>query len=148
MGWTDRQHNRILLYILFGIAVVFSIVLTVYRVPRRFSDLVNLMNLQSISKVVIVNGITGNSTVVTEPDDIDALLALVEDKSYLRSLRQSDSEGYLYAFEMYIGDHQIIRFGNTGDHININGSWYDLDKQLRYEEVDALVQQMESNTTQ
>lgn len=132
-----RTTRRTLwIYLLIGFLSVASIAATIYRVPRTLDDIAGFAGLGNINEVTMINGTTGSTVTSRDPEVIRSLLKLVNVPSYSRSLDQSAVAGYLYTFRFQAGSLSILDFSNTGNHIRINGIWYDLDTPIRYEAID------------
>lgn len=145
MRQTARKNS--LLYLLIGLLAAASIAATVYRVPRTLSDIAGLIALDAIDEVVMINGTDGSSIVCTQPQLIRSLVGIVNGPSYSRSLNQVRQTGFLYSFRFMAGEIVVLDFSNTGDHIRINGIWYDLDSPIAYGDIDEWFRYVEASTT-
>lgn len=102
---------------------------TLYR-PRQFGDLYT-GDTSAITRIVLLNGINGETHVIAAPDGIAAFFDLAGSLSYTRQLNQAPRGGYLYRAELYAGEKKTLEMVFSSQEVAVNGVYYDLDSDVR-----------------
>jgi hypothetical protein len=98
--------------------------------PRQLADLY-AGDASAITRIVLLNGINGETHVVAAPDGIAAFFDLAGSLSYTRQLNQAPRGGYLYRAELYAGEEKTLEMVFSSQEVAVNGVYYDLDSDVR-----------------
>lgn len=74
--------------------------------------------LEEVSEISILDGRTGEKTIITDSEAIDSFLEDMEDIMFIPSEDQSHKEGYIYAVSLFEGETETFSFSSAraGDH--------------------------------
>lgn len=104
--------------------------LTTYSDQKSFADLLGA-NCTRITKIVVTDGTNGRRASTTDKHKISEFLAFVDNRSYHRSFDRRPTAGYTYSYVFFIGDEMVLRMTDTGSHLDINGTYYDVNKPIQ-----------------
>ena len=98
--------------------------------PRQFGDLY-AGDASAITRILLLNGINGETHVIAAPDGIAAFFDLAGSLNYTRQLNQAPRGGYLYRVELYAGEEKTLEMVFSSQEVAVNGVYYDLDSDAR-----------------
>ena len=118
------MNNKKLLAIALPVLIV-SIILIVYCVLlTRVNKVSDLVNLDSVNKVVLMDGSNGNYTDVNDEKEMDAIIKSL-DKLELKRYHGEDSTGWVFAIILKTNNSEYkITFQGVERCVDDNGNEY------------------------
>jgi len=104
--------------------------------PRRFTDLY-AGDASAITRIVLLNGINGETHVIAAPEKIAVFFDLLNSLSFSLQPNQLPRGGFLYRLELFEGEQKALEMIFESQSVAVNGVYYDLDADVR-EPLEAL----------
>jgi hypothetical protein len=114
------------LILLLGIAFIIG---SPYVIGNSFNDLLKT-NSSNITKVFMRKGMSYDCVSTTDKVKIQEIVQLLGSRRYTKALNQETRYGYTYSYEIYVENEKAITIVGSGDNVEINGTYYDVDKQI------------------
>ncbi len=104
---------------------------------KKLSDFNYLLNNGSsnISKVFMRDGMTLNSVSTTDKAKIRELVQLVNNRHYTKAADQEARAGFISFYNFYVGNTKYLTISGSGSNVNINGTYYNVDKPISTDEL-------------
>lgn len=96
---------------------------------KSLEDLLGTKEI-NVTSVFMRSGNSGKIVSTTDKDKIQELFGLLDNRNYIKSLNQSPRTGYNYYYDFYEEGKQILRITGSGDNVNINGKYYNVNKAI------------------
>jgi len=110
--------------------IICVITFLLLQYPRKSFDNLLGTNETNITKVFMRNGGNGYGVETNNKDKIKELVNLLNNRHYIKAINQKPRTGYSYFYEFYSGDKMILRITGSGNNVNINGTYYKVDKEI------------------
>lgn len=123
----------------FLIFLIIVMAFLIYIRPKNFDDLIGTSDM-NITKIILTSGTSGEKVVVTDKEQIQKLINLVNNRHYYRSLNQfTSTSGWGYCIEFFEGNTYLIQLTYSGDkRMYVNYTHYRVDSPISYEETDKI----------
>jgi hypothetical protein len=111
--------------------------------PRQMNDLWD-GSATAITAINLRSGSTGALAILTELEQIEAFLLIIDGKALAKSKDQAKKTGYGYAVEMISGNQKVSQILLGGPQVNIDGTCYDLEEEIPMPVLDAFFNTLET----
>jgi uncharacterized protein (UPF0333 family) len=103
-----------------------------YVIGKNFDNLLKAKS-ENITKVFMRDGSNGNSVSTTDKAKIKELVQLLDNRHYTKAIDQELRTGYTYFYDFYIGNRKVLRITGSGNNVDINSAYYNIDKPIQTE---------------
>ncbi len=125
----NKQLKIILLILLFIFVNLFSLSSLFQSHTKNFNDMLGT-NETNITRILTRNENTGQYFSTTNKDKIKELINLLNNRNYSKSFNRLTVTGISYYYEFFAGDKEILRITGDSDNVNINGTCYNITKEM------------------
>lgn len=126
----EHVNKRLMRVILPAFAAVCAIAFVLYQYSNKSFE--NLLGIDqaNITKVFMRDGSNGNFIETSDKDKIKELINLLNNRYYKKALDQVPRMGYSYYYDFFSGDRKVLRITGSGDNVQINGTYYNVNKDI------------------
>jgi len=98
--------------------------------PKQLADFYT-GDASAITRIVLLNGINGETHVITGAADIAECFSLLNSLTFTRQSNQLPRGGFLYRVELFEGEQKALEMIFESRSVAVNGVYYELDADVR-----------------